>query len=301
MGLQDQAADERRSTDAHPNDSRRTSLVSLAVFDIGGPLAVYYALRSSGISAVVALVISGLLPAIGIGLGVRRHRRVDAVGVVVLMGILIGTVVGLASGSARLVLLDGTVPTAALALVCFGSLLTQKPLMFRVALQFMGPESGQGREFREQLAVRGVSSCLRGHYRGVGSRIPHRNNRPGCDHRTCLNQHRQNHVQCRSLHRRGHHVCVDLSVRPEAASTPPGRGGVKRRTVQLGEPYGVAIDRFELLEHRVEIERHAPAAPTVGRLRGSEPYRISRSTGVPGAAPAPPGQVSFQLLRRSSS
>jgi len=57
------------------------------------------------------------------------------------------TVVALVSGNARLVLIDGTVPTGVLGLVCFGSLLTTRPLMFRIALQFVGPDSEQGREF----------------------------------------------------------------------------------------------------------------------------------------------------------
>jgi len=39
-------------------------------------------------------------------------RRIDVVGVVVLLGIAVGTALGLASGSARLVLLEGSVPTA---------------------------------------------------------------------------------------------------------------------------------------------------------------------------------------------
>jgi hypothetical protein len=147
------AAKERRSSAASaasaapPGSGRRASLLSIAVFDVGGPLAVYYSLRSAGTSTVVALVVSGLLPAIGIGLSVRRHRRIDVIGVVVLGGIILGTVVGLVSGSARLVLIDGTVPTAVLGLACFGSFLTSRPLMFRVALQFMGPESEEGRGF----------------------------------------------------------------------------------------------------------------------------------------------------------
>jgi hypothetical protein len=141
------AAKEHRPAAGPPGSGRRASLLSIAVFDVGGPLAVYYSLRSAGTSTVVALVVSGLLPAIGIGLSVRRHRRIDVIGVVVLGGILLGTVVGLVSGSARLVLIDGTVPTAVLGLACFGSLLTSRPLMFRVALQFMGPESAEGRDF----------------------------------------------------------------------------------------------------------------------------------------------------------
>jgi hypothetical protein len=141
------AAKERRPAAAPAGSGRRASLLSIAVFDVGGPLAVYYSLRSAGISTVVALVVSGLPPAVGIGLSVRRHRRIDVIGVVVLGGILLGTVVGLVSGSARLVLIDGTVPTAVLGLACFGSFLTSRPLMFRVALQFMGPESEEGRGF----------------------------------------------------------------------------------------------------------------------------------------------------------
>jgi hypothetical protein len=61
-------------------------MASLAIFDVAGPLALYYGLRSSGLSTVMTLVITGLLPAVGIGLGVRRHRRIDAIGVVVLLG-----------------------------------------------------------------------------------------------------------------------------------------------------------------------------------------------------------------------
>lgn len=150
------AADEGDSAAAHAGSGRRTSLLSLAVFDVGGPLAVYYGLQAAGASTVVALVVSGLPPAIGIGLSARRHKRLDAIGVVVLLGILTGAVLGLASGSAKLVLIDGTVPTVVLGLVCFGSLLTSRPLMFRVSLQFMGADSAQGRELASAWQYRAV-------------------------------------------------------------------------------------------------------------------------------------------------
>lgn len=143
----DQVADAGHRTPPEGGGARRMSLLSLAVFDVGGPLAVYYSLRAAGISTVVSLVLSGLPPAIGIGLGVVRRRRIDAIGVVVLFGILVGSVAGLATGSPKLVLIDGTVPGAVLGLVCFGSFLTARPFMFRAALEFMGPESAQGREF----------------------------------------------------------------------------------------------------------------------------------------------------------
>ena len=120
-----------------PNRGRLQTLAPIAIFDVIGPLVVYYSLRSAGFSTVTALVLSGVLPAFGIALKVARHRTVDAVGILVLIGIAVGTALGLASGNAHLVLLDGTVPTAVFGAVCLGSLGSKRPLMFRFALETM--------------------------------------------------------------------------------------------------------------------------------------------------------------------
>ena len=50
-------------------------------------------------------MISGVLPALGIVIGALVDRRVDVLGVVVLAGIVVGTVLGLTSHNARLYLL----------------------------------------------------------------------------------------------------------------------------------------------------------------------------------------------------
>src|SRR5690349_25066394 len=76
------------------------------VFDLGGPLLAYSLLRSAGLSAVAALVISGVLPALGIVIGALADRRLDVIGVVVMAGIVVGTVLGLTSHNARLYLLE---------------------------------------------------------------------------------------------------------------------------------------------------------------------------------------------------
>ena len=123
------------------------SLAPILIFDVIGPLAVYYLLRSIGLSTVAALVLSGVVPAIGIALGVIRNRRVDAFGVLVLIGIAVGVVLGLVSRNARLVLLEGTVPTAVFGVVCLGSLWAKRPLMLRFAVESMGADSPRGREF----------------------------------------------------------------------------------------------------------------------------------------------------------
>jgi intracellular septation protein A len=123
------------------------SIARIAVFDIAGPLIIYSTLRSAGASTVTALIVSGASPALGVAVGMIAHRRVDAIGIFVLAGIALGAVIGVISHSARLVLAEGSVPTGVFGLICLGSLLTRRPLMFRLALEFMGPGSPKGREF----------------------------------------------------------------------------------------------------------------------------------------------------------
>ena len=59
------------STDLQPQPagfdrSRLRSLAPIAVFDIAGPLAVYYLARMAGTTQVMALILSGIVPAAGI-------------------------------------------------------------------------------------------------------------------------------------------------------------------------------------------------------------------------------------------
>ncbi|HEY2127501.1 MAG TPA: VC0807 family protein [Streptosporangiaceae bacterium] len=129
-------------------DSRRwRSVAMIAVFDIAGPLVAYNVLRSAGFSSVTALILSGVFPAAGVTIGIIQHRRVDALGVLVLAGIAVGAVLGLVSHNARLVLDEGSVATAVFGLICLGSLATPKPLIYRLAVEFMGPDTAKGQEF----------------------------------------------------------------------------------------------------------------------------------------------------------
>jgi hypothetical protein len=138
--------DPQTSAPASRQDRLRT-LWPIAVFDVAGPLAVYYGARGAGLSTVTALVVSGVLPALRVAGTVTQHRRVDVIGALVLSGIALGTMVGIASGSARLYLLDGLVPTVALGAACLASLLSSRPLMFRVAVETMGQDTPQRQAF----------------------------------------------------------------------------------------------------------------------------------------------------------
>ena len=113
----------------------------ILVFDLGGPLLAYSLLRSAGMSAVAALVLSGVLPALGIGISALADRRLDVIGIVVLAGLLVGTLLGLTSHNARLYLLEGSVPSAVFALGCLLSLRLRRPLIFRLAVELLGPDT----------------------------------------------------------------------------------------------------------------------------------------------------------------
>lgn len=143
------------------NRNRFGALALIVVFDIAGPLAAYSLLRSAGQSTVSALVLSGVFPALGVAAGFIRHRRVDAIGILVLAGIAVGTVLGLVSGNPRLVLVEGSVPTAVFGLLCLGSLWASRPLIYRFAVEFIGADTPKGREFESLWGYPGFRHVFR--------------------------------------------------------------------------------------------------------------------------------------------
>ena len=143
------------------NRNRFLNLAMIAVFDIAGPLVAYSLLRSAGQSAVTALVLSGAFPALGVIVSLIRHRRADTIGVLVLAGIAVGTVLGLLSGDPRLVLVEGSVPTAVFGLLCLGSLWARRPLIYRFAIEFIGPDTPKGREFESLWQYHGFRYTFR--------------------------------------------------------------------------------------------------------------------------------------------
>jgi phosphatidyl-myo-inositol dimannoside synthase len=133
----------------------------IVVFDLGGPLLTYALLRHAGMGAVSALVISGVFPAIGIAIGALVDGRLDVIGVIVLAGIVLGTVLGLVSHNARLFLLEGSVPSLVFALACLGSLRATKPLIYRLAVEVLGPDTPKGRDVTGAWQYQGFRRAFR--------------------------------------------------------------------------------------------------------------------------------------------
>jgi hypothetical protein len=143
------------------NGGRLRSITMLVIFDIAAPLAAYNLLRSAGLTAVTALLLSGIFPGLRVTVGVIRHRRLDVVGALVLAGIVVGTVAGLLSHSARLLLVEGSVPTGVFGLACLGSLRARQPLMFGIAREFTGPDTAKGREMTTLWQYEGFRRVFR--------------------------------------------------------------------------------------------------------------------------------------------
>jgi intracellular septation protein A len=140
------AADLPAAGNGAPAGSRLRSVATILIFDIALPLAAYNLLRAAGLSAVTALLLSGVFPALTVTVGAIRRRRLDTVGALVLAGIVVGTILGLVSHSARLLLVEGSVPTGIFGLACLVSLGTRQPLMYSFAREFAGPDTPGGRE-----------------------------------------------------------------------------------------------------------------------------------------------------------
>jgi hypothetical protein len=141
------------STQAPTRGSKHLGqLAMIAVFDIAGPLVLYQLLRSNGQSTVSALILSGIFPAVGIAINLVRRRKIDAIGILVLAGIIVGTVLGVLTHNAKLVLMEGSVGTVVFGLGCLFSLWTSRPLIYRFALEFIGENTKLGRQFTANLA-----------------------------------------------------------------------------------------------------------------------------------------------------
>ena len=144
-----------------PAGARLKAAVRIAAFDVVGPVIAYALLRKAGLPAVTALIVSGVLPAIGVTANAIQRRQLDIIGAVVLAGVVAGAVLGLVSHNARLVLLEGSAPTAVFGMACLGSLRAPKPLLFGFAHEFAGPDSARGREMTRLWQFAGYQRAYR--------------------------------------------------------------------------------------------------------------------------------------------
>ena len=113
----------------------RGLLVNLC-FNIVLPLLAVNILEARGVPVISALAISALFPVLETGGTWIRRRRLDAIGAISLTFIALGVGTSLLSGDVHFALAKGSFLTGAFGLVCLGTLLAPKPLMFYIGRSF---------------------------------------------------------------------------------------------------------------------------------------------------------------------
>jgi len=119
------------------NFNVRGILLSL-VLNVAIPLFLYtLSKRYISSSDVVALSIAALFPFVDSLFGIVRHRHLDIIAGLALLGTLVGMFGVLLGGDSKLLLIRESFFTGALGLVSFLSLLMPRPLMFYFGRQMM--------------------------------------------------------------------------------------------------------------------------------------------------------------------
>ncbi len=113
-------------------------LLPSLLLNIAIPLALYFLVKRYVTSSeIVALSVASLFPLVDSIFSVVRHRSLDILAIVALLGTGTGIVGALLGGSADLILIRESFFTGALGLACFVSLLLPRPLMFYFGRHFM--------------------------------------------------------------------------------------------------------------------------------------------------------------------
>jgi intracellular septation protein A len=114
-----------------------TQMLPTLVFEVAMPILAFNALTSYGVSTLWALIAGGLFPAINNLRVWARSHRLEPLGIIVMIFLVIGTAASLISGSVFFSLIKESFLTATFGLICLGSLLAERPLMFYIIRQFV--------------------------------------------------------------------------------------------------------------------------------------------------------------------
>ncbi|GAB3138856.1 hypothetical protein GCM10027258_16790 [Amycolatopsis stemonae] len=113
------------------------SLVTLFC-DLAAPVGGYYLLRAFDVAPVCALTLSGLPPALRVLYLAARHRRVDGMGVFVLVIVAIGLLTTVVTGDARLQLVRGAWFSVLIGVWMLASLrVGRRPTTFQATLALL--------------------------------------------------------------------------------------------------------------------------------------------------------------------
>ena len=107
------------------------------VVDVAMPIITFNVLTHNGVSTLWALAAGGLFPALNNFRVWVTARKLEPLGIIVMIFLVIGTAGSLISGSVFFMLIKESVLTATFGFICLGSILAERPLMFYINRQFV--------------------------------------------------------------------------------------------------------------------------------------------------------------------
>jgi len=122
---------------------RFAQMLPTLVFDAALPIGAYALLTGIGVSTLWAVVTGGIFPAVNILRVWIRSRRLEPLALIVLTFLAVGTSISLISGSVFFALVKESVLTATFGLICLGSLLGARPLLFYIVRQFVAGDDAE--------------------------------------------------------------------------------------------------------------------------------------------------------------
>ena len=126
------------TTQTTPTGFNIRSLLVSIVINAAIPFLLYtLSKKYISSSEVVALSIAALFPILDSIFGIIRHRRLDLIAVLTLLGIVVSLVGVLMGGDTKILLIRESFLTCALGIACFVSLLLPRPLMFYFGRQMV--------------------------------------------------------------------------------------------------------------------------------------------------------------------
>ncbi|MCC6179708.1 MAG: hypothetical protein IT305_30725 [Chloroflexi bacterium] len=115
----------------------RRELIASLVVNAALPFALYKVLSSRGVADVPALTATAIFPFGWTLYGWWRSRRLDLIASISLVTIVVGIVTSLISNDPVFFMVKESLLTAVWSLLCFGSLLFPRPLMFYFGRAFV--------------------------------------------------------------------------------------------------------------------------------------------------------------------
>lgn len=131
--------------------TRPAALMGVLLGDLVGPIAVYYVAKAAGASTGLALVLGGVVCLPRQLAELVRKRRLDGLGIVVLMSFALGGGLSLVSGDARFLLVKDAIWPVVAGIIVGASCLRGKPVTFFMFRPLLTQGRAENRPFWDEV------------------------------------------------------------------------------------------------------------------------------------------------------